>query len=129
MQTTVVNCKVKYIRPQYKDLREWVSDPQNVYIGRKGVVFIDKVRYPKVDSVWANPFRVRGDNRLQVIEQYRKYILHKLETGQITQTELGNLRGKRLGCWCKEDDKDIACHGDVLLELLNHHAPPESTAV
>lgn len=120
MQTTVVNCKVKYIRPQYKDLRDWTADPQNVYIGRKGVVFIDKVRFPKVDSIWANPFRVCGDNRLEVIEQYRQYISRKLETGQITQADLENLRGKRLGCWCKEDGKDIPCHGDVLLELLNH---------
>jgi len=28
--------------------------------------------------------------------------------------EFRQLRGKTLGCWCKPE----ACHGDVLLELL-----------
>ena len=36
-----VNCKVKFIRPQYKNLKEWVENENNVYIGRAGVVFID----------------------------------------------------------------------------------------
>ena len=28
---------------------------------------------------------------------------------------LSELRGKRLGCWCKPE----RCHGNVLIELLN----------
>jgi len=39
---SVVNCKVKYIRPEYNNLKEWMNNPNNVYIGREGVVFIDK---------------------------------------------------------------------------------------
>ena len=33
---SVVNCKVKYIRPQYNDLEEWAKDDNNV--GRGGVL-------------------------------------------------------------------------------------------
>jgi hypothetical protein len=43
---SVVNCKVKYIRPEYNNLKEWMNNPNNVYIGREGVVFIDKKRFP-----------------------------------------------------------------------------------
>lgn len=43
---SVVNCKVKHIRPKYNNLEEWIKDENNVYIGRKGVVFIDEKRFP-----------------------------------------------------------------------------------
>jgi hypothetical protein len=32
MNTKVVNCKVKFIRPQYDNLEEWTRDLNNVYI-------------------------------------------------------------------------------------------------
>ena len=44
---SVANCKVKYIRPKYNNLKEWMEDEQNIYIGRLGIVFINKVRFPK----------------------------------------------------------------------------------
>lgn len=43
----VVNVKVANLRPQYKDLKDWMSKPDNVYIGRKGVIFINGKRFPK----------------------------------------------------------------------------------
>ena len=61
----VVNVKVKYIRPAFQNLRKWCEEPNNVYIGRSGVVFVPsesdstrKERYPKRNSIWANPFKV-----------------------------------------------------------------------
>ena len=52
---TVVNVKVKYIRPHgFHDLEKWMVEPNNVYIGRRGVVFINKERFPKQSSPWAN---------------------------------------------------------------------------
>lgn len=119
--TQVVNCKVKYIRPRYNNLEEWMNDPNHVYIGRRGVVFIKGVRYPKQDSIWANPFKIKGnDNRETVIQKYREYITDALKSGRISVEDLHKLDGKILGCWCKESDSniDVPCHGDVLLELL-----------
>lgn len=34
---------------------------------------------------------------------------------KITKDDLLKLNGKTLGCWCKPD----ACHGDILIELIN----------
>jgi len=69
----------------------------DVYIGR--------------GSKWGNPFVIgRDGNREQVIEIYRQWIKgqHKL------LADLHELKGKRLGCYCKPK----ACHGDVLVELV-----------
>ena len=42
---SVVNVKVNCIRPKYNNLEEWMTDPNNVYIGRKGIVFINSERF------------------------------------------------------------------------------------
>ena len=79
----------------------------DVYIGR--------------GSKWGNPFVIGADgNRDEVIEKYRQYLLHNEKLGKDIpdNTELlkalPELRGKVLGCWCRPK----ACHGDVLIELL-----------
>ena len=51
--------KVKNIRPNYDRLQDWMLNPNREYIGRCGVVFINKERYPKKLSQWANPFKVK----------------------------------------------------------------------
>jgi Domain of unknown function (DUF4326) len=108
----VVNVKVKHIRPTYDNLKEWIEDENNVYIGRRGVVFIDGIRYPKDDSVWANPFIIGKDGgRDKVINAYEKYIKEKIENKEVN---LDALRGKVLGCWCSPEP----CHGDILMKLL-----------
>lgn len=70
----------------------------DVYIGRPGK--------------WGNPFELgRDGTRAEVIEKYRAWIL----TQPKLLSELGELKGKVLGCWCSP----LPCHGDVLLELIN----------
>lgn len=128
METTVVNVKVKYIRPKYNDLQEWAEDPNNVYIGRKGIVFVErngmKYRYPPCDSKWANPFKIdksaidQEAARQEVINNYILHMNKQLQEGRITVNELRALKGKNLGCWCKEPGKNISCHGDILLQYL-----------
>lgn len=113
---SVVNCKVAFIRQDgYSDLRAWVADPQNVYVGRAGVVFVEKQRFPKEASIFCNPFKVGKDGtRDEVIQKYRTYMEGRLASDPALVEQLRALRGKRLGCWCKPE----ACHGDVLLELI-----------
>lgn len=83
---TVVNVKVQHIRPQYKDLRDWMEDDDNVYIGRRGVVFIDGRRFPDCDSPFANPFKIdRNTSRDQVISKYREHIIGRINTGALDQ--------------------------------------------
>jgi len=134
METKVVNCKVKYIRPLgFNNLKEWCENENNIYIGRKGIVFVDtdridengkniKERYPKCNSIFANPFKVKKnqDNRKQTVGDYEEYIIKKIENENLFE-ELLSLEGKNLGCWCKEPDKLVGCHGDVLLKLLKNY--------
>jgi Holliday junction resolvasome RuvABC endonuclease subunit len=60
---------------------------------------------------WGNPFIVGKDGtREEVIELYRQYA----RNNPVIMESLHELRGKRLGCSCKP----AACHGDILLELM-----------
>lgn len=75
------------------------KEPYDVFIGRP--------------SIWGNPFLLgwAGD-RETVIAMYRRWIVQQPHL----MARLHELRGKRLGCFCKPDK---ACHGDVLVELIN----------
>ncbi len=117
MMTKVVNVRVKYIRPVYLNLEEWMKDiDNNLYIGRSNIVFINKKRFPTNNSPWCNPFKIGVDgSREEVIKKYRAYIKNKIDKKEVDISELEN---KQLGCWCKEEGKNIPCHGDVLVELL-----------
>lgn len=84
------------------------KDSCDVYIGRP--------------SIWGNPFVIGPDgSRGQVIDKYREWI--KTQPDLLAQIE--SLRGKVLGCWCAP----LACHGHVLLELLDtsHPSPNQTT--
>ena len=114
----VVNVKVKYIRPKYANLKEWMSDPDNVYIGRGGVVFVDGLRWPKQDSVWANPYKIgRDGDRQEVLAKYKQYINEKIKKDKEMIAQLHKLKGKLLGCWCKPEE----CHGDILISLIEEY--------
>jgi len=120
---SVVNVKVSNIRPKFSNLKEWMNEPNNFYIGRSGVVFIDSVRFPPEQSIFANPFKInkKGDNngtRDEVIAKYKSWINQKIQENSKIKLELLNLKGKTLGCWCKPEK----CHGDVLLELIDFYS-------
>lgn len=73
------------------------KEAYDVYIGRP--------------SVWGNPFHVGEDGtRVEVIEKYREWVQEQ----PYLMDKLHTLKGKTLGCWCKPK----ACHGDVLVELI-----------
>ena len=128
----IVNVKVKYIRPKYNNLYEWMKDPNNIYIGRKGIVFIDGIRFPKQDSIWCNPYKIskqggpthllsicetnaKDMNREEALLKYKSYIENIIKNDDNIRLELIKLKGKNLGFWCKPDK----CHGDLLVDLLS----------
>lgn len=119
---SIWNVKVEYLRPcGYDNLEEWCKNSDNVYIGRKGIVFIKdengkKRRYPPTNSVWANPYKVGKDGTLiEVLLKYKTYIEGKIQRGEC---DLSELHGKNLGCWCKRPDVNVFCHGDILMYLM-----------
>jgi hypothetical protein len=69
------------------------SEPHDVFIGRP--------------SKWGNPFRISPTmSRPMAILAFEVYFRSRKDL----QAQIGELRGKRLGCFCKPLD----CHGDVL---------------
>lgn len=117
---SVVNVKVKYLRPRYDNLEEWCQRKNHCYIGRRGIVFINKERYPKKDSPWCNPYKIGKHTREEVLEMYETHLRELLED-EDTLDEFKQLKGKRLGCWCVEPGKDIQCHGHIILKVLNEY--------
>jgi hypothetical protein len=118
-ETQVVNVKISNIKPQYKNLSEWMKKKdENVYIGRKQIIFIDGIRFPLYDSIWANPYKItENQSREQVLKLYLEYIEKKLESDNNLVEELLKLKGKKLGCWCKPE----CCHGDILVKLIEKY--------
>lgn len=73
------------------------KEPYDIYIGRP--------------SKWGNPFIIGKDGtREEVIQKYKEWVLSKPDL----LSSLSELKGKVLGCWCSP----LACHGDVLIELM-----------
>jgi len=92
-----VNCPLHGLKMRKTRVVNCKKEPYDVYIGRP--------------SKWGNPYRIGPDgSREEVIEKYRRHLLNQPEL----LADLDELRGKVLGCWCAPQ----ACHGDVLVELL-----------
>jgi hypothetical protein len=94
MAGRVINLKDKH-RPAF-----------DVYIGRRQ--WCGKELFET--SPWANPFSVKRWGREGAINRYEEKLRGKPEL----LTRLPELEGKILACWCKPK----ACHGDVLLRLI-----------
>lgn len=74
------------------------SNRDDVYVGRP--------------SKWGNPFVIgRDGDRCAVIRKYADWLTRQPEL----LAALGELRGRRLVCWCAPQ----ACHADVLAEKAN----------
>ena len=95
------------------------DDPDHVYIGRANA------RYGLTCSKWGNPFKVQRDTpeeRRRAIERDRRYLL---EERPDLPTDLPELRGRTLYCWCAppegltSEDRPYVCHGQVLAALAD----------
>jgi hypothetical protein len=101
--TTVVNLKGHRDDPAYADV---------VYVGRA----IHRGGWQLAASPLANPFRPGPDgSRAEMLANYRRYLLSRPDLLALVP----DLRGRRLGCWCKP----LPCHGDVLAELADAREP------
>mgnify|MGYP006318614195 CR=1 FL=1 len=88
-------------------------EPCDVYIGRSK---------DPVKGKWGNPyshlsgtlaeFKVKTVE--EAVEKYKQYIIAQPEL----MASLHELKGKRLGCFCKLPNQNRICHGDVLVELI-----------
>lgn len=91
------------------NLFDWPPDPARpVNIRNEGYdVRIDR------KTKWGNPFIIGKDGtREEVIQKYKEWICEQPHL----MNSLHELKGKRLGCWCKPQP----CHGDILADLANN---------
>lgn len=137
-KTTLIDVHVKYLRELgYDNLLEWTADPNNVYIGRGGIVFVTtangKERYPKKNSIWANPFKVKDENNLDdILIKYKAHLLEKITAGEIKVQDFRNLEGKTLGCWCtctSDLEEKMVCHGQVIMSMMKEIIPAKKRMV
>lgn len=87
-------------------------------------VYIGRGKCPKTGMYgkWGNPFILGKDgNREEVIVKFREYILNCPDL----MNSLHELYEKTLACWCSP----LACHGDVLAELVSKYVSDDSYAV
>ena len=81
--------------------------PDAIYVGRP--------------SKWGNPFKIgsfhngkRITTNEDAVRLHKDWLLYS-EEGQMLASEIGELAGKDLACWCAP----LPCHADILLELAN----------
>ncbi len=88
--------------------------PYDVYIGRQRSPKMWGGGYYLPRSPWHNPFRVAKDATHEeialVLGKFERYLI---EERPDLVTQLPDLRGKTLACWCKPGP----CHGDALARL------------
>lgn len=80
----------------------------DVYVGRAGHGH---------DGYLGNPYSaMRDGGRDRAIALYKEYFLKRLRIDPEFAARVEELRGKRLGCFCKPK----ACHSDVIVEYLEN---------
>ena len=83
------------------------TDKYDKYIGR--------------GSTFGNPYRIgdpkegKDGTREEVVAKYKEWFYYKIKRYELFRIAILNLKGKRLGCFCKP----LACHGDVIKEYLD----------
>ena len=76
----------------------------DVYIGRAG---------HGEDGYFGNPYN--GRSMRENIDSFRIYFYGRINSVPEFKRRVLELRGKRLGCFCKP----ASCHGDVIVEYLD----------
>lgn len=112
--TTVIHIKTA---PEW-----WRTDEHFVYIGRQnrgmhfGNPFSSKPRNiaevqveSRQESVQAFRLWITGEDHQEIEPERREWVLRNLHT----------LQGKTLVCFCKQLDRFVSCHGDVLAKLAD----------
>ena len=120
--TTTMCVKVDELRKKgYKALDDWMADPNNLYVGRKGRIWItedkEKRMFHYKQSKWANPYKVgKKPGEYPLEESLRLYKQHLTDSGLVD--DINELDGLVLGCFCIQTDKCL-CHAQILAKMAN----------
>lgn len=93
----------------------------DVYIGRRGDEghLGNPIKFGEECLVCGDvhPDTVKG--RLDLLDCYKRWFWAKVNNDPLFRLKIMDLKGKRLGCFCKPKP----CHGDVIVEWLNAGCP------
>ncbi len=113
--------KVASLRPNYRSFEEWLADPNNVYVGRAGRIFITDVKgesariFHYKNSLFANPYAVKDHGLDTCLYMYRERLKSEIRDPRILE-ELHKLKGKTLGCFCNLNEP---CHVDIIIDAID----------
>jgi hypothetical protein len=93
------------------DLEKWMKIEKNLYVGRKGRIFINKEIFHYPGSKWGNPYKI---SEYSLEDSLRLYEEHVRNNPELIKT-LKELEGKTLGCFCKQSGP---CHAKILAKLF-----------
>ena len=73
-------------------------------------------------SILGNPYVIGKDGtREEVIKRYEEEWFKFLLRDKYFIKFLKMLKGKKIACFCKQPDKDVHCHLDVVADWINNH--------
>lgn len=104
-QRELLTSSEKFGKMQKTTVANIYTEPFDVYCGRAG--------HGK-DGTFGNPF-FEG-TREENISAFKKYFFERMENDPEFKRRVMELKGKRLGCFCKPKN----CHVDIIAEYLNH---------
>ena len=126
-----VQCvKVSELRKKgYNNLDQWMCDENNIYVGRRGRIFIhfkdengekNKRYFGYESSQFANPFTLKKYTLSVSLMKYEEYLREKIENSEI---DINICSGKTIGCFCKmsEDLDCLDCHTKIIYKLYNEY--------
>ena len=120
VNTSRVCLRVKNLRSiGYDDLKNWLEDSNNVYVGRRGRIFVNKEIFHYKGHPFQNPFKVSSKDYTldESLRKYNEYIEDKIKTDPEYLQILRKLKGKNLGCYCEKQNR---CHADIIIKLIEN---------
>jgi len=94
------------------------GDKYDVYIGRAG--HGQKGTFGNPHAIGWCPICQCQHTREECIEAYKIDFYRKIANDVLFRKEILKLKDKTLGCFCKQLDREIACHGDIIKEYLDN---------
>lgn len=96
-----------------------MKNKNNIYVGRHGRIFItdpitkEKRIFNYKSSDWKNPYLFKNfDTTKECLDMYRDHLVKTKLIDRVSE-----LKGKCLGCFCKQIPGEVNCHAQVLCEL------------
>ena len=103
------------------------GEKYDTYIGRAG---------RNMDGYYGNPHPIgfcklcnRIHNREDSLKEYKIYFDKRIKEDRGFYLGIKLLKDRVLGCFCKEEDREVPCHGDIIIEYLDKEFTKERMGI